>query len=406
MGLAKFLEDNLERLYASLEESKRQVSSIDEDNSNKDWKFIKNKLSKELELVKAEYEKVLRIVTDPDFDEIVNMYEDNQRLEKRLTNKQKVIDVLRKTIVRCQSNIKDLETERSDLFDYLNSKDREIKQANKSLSKLSAQLDEVKNKMIVAKNDSNHYENLFNNQILLNQRLTSEISHKDEQIKSFLAVLDPGSDQLATLNIKDDEILRLNNQLMILDEWCEMLEAELGMQGERPIHITVDQRIAESKNRRPIPISLYYSLGLEKSELEKTLIQKDQLITSTNEEVNRLHEVINRGQKHISIQDKKIDALNAQLNRLQDRLITLETQNKTLAQSQSDSTKIVKIIHRKVADNSVIRKPATMRPKPATMKPKPAVKPSRRSSKSIQIPNSKKDSEAQYFEYLKKVKKR
>ena len=399
MGLAKFLEDNLERLYASLEESKRQVSTINEDSSNQDWKFIKNKLSKELELVKAEYEKVLKIVTDPDFDEIVTMYEDNQRLEKRLRNKQKVIDVLRMVVAKHQSSIADLEVEKSDLLNLLKVKDREIKQANKSLSKLSTQLEEVKNKMIVAKNESNHYENLFNNQILLNQRLTSEISHKDEQINSFLAVLDADSDQLATLKVKDSEILRLNNQLMVLDEWCEMLEAELGMQDERPIHITVDQRIAESKKRRPIPISLYYSLGLEKSELEKTLIQKDQLIANTIEEVNRLHEVISRGQNHISIQDKKIDALNFQLNQLQNKLVNLEAENKTLAQKQSESTKIGKIIHRKAADNNLAKKPLPI-------KPKPTVKTSRRPSKPIQISSSKKDSEAQYFEYLKKVKKR
>lgn len=399
MGLAKFLEDNLERLYASLEESKRQVSTINEDSSNQDWKFIKNKLSKELELVKAEYEKVLKIVTDPDFDEMVTMYEDNQRLEKRLRYKQKVIDALRLVVVEHQPSIADLEAEKTDLLNLLKDKDREIKQANKSLSKLSTQLEEVKNKMIVAKNESNHYENLFNNQILLNQRLTSEISHKDEQINSFLAVLDADSDQLATLKVKDSEILRLNNQLMVLDEWCEMLEAELGMQDERPIHITVDQRIAESKKRRPIPISLYYSLGLEKSELEKTLIQKDQLIANTNEEVNRLHEVISRGQNHISIQDKKIDVLNSQLNQLQNKLVNLEAENKTLAQKQNDSTKIGKIIHRKAADNSLAKKPLTI-------KPKPTVKTSRRPSKPIQIPSSKKDSEAQYFEYLKKVKKR
>ena len=177
------------------EESKRQVSTINEDSSNQDWRFIKNKLSKELELVKAEYEKVLKIVTDPDFDEIVTMYEENQRLEKRLRNKQKVIDVLRLVVVKHQSSIADLEVEKSDLLSLLKDKDREIKQANKSLSKLSTQLEEVKNKMIVAKNESNHYENLFNNQILLNQRLTSEISHKDEQISSFLAVLDSDSDQ-------------------------------------------------------------------------------------------------------------------------------------------------------------------------------------------------------------------
>ena len=191
MGLAKFLEDNLERLYASLEESKRQASTIHEDSSNQDWMFIKNKLSKELELVKAEYEKVLKIVTDPDFDEIVTMYEDNQRLEKRLVNKQKVIDVLRRIFVECQSNIDDLEVERADLLNLLKDKDKEIKQTNKLFNKISAQLEEVKGKMILAKNESNHYENLFNNQILLNQQLVSEISHKDERISSFLAVLGP-----------------------------------------------------------------------------------------------------------------------------------------------------------------------------------------------------------------------
>lgn len=162
MGLAKFLEDNLERLYVSLEESKHQVSTINEDSSNQDWKFIKNKLSKELELVKAEYEKVLKIVTDPDFEEVVTMYEDNQRLERRLRNKQKVIDVLRMVVIKRQSSITDLEVERSGLLNLLKDKDREIKQANKSLNKLSTQLEEVKSKMIVAKNDSNHYENLFN----------------------------------------------------------------------------------------------------------------------------------------------------------------------------------------------------------------------------------------------------
>lgn len=401
MGLAKFLEDNLERLYASLEESKRQVSTIHEDSSNQDWIFIKNKLSKELELVKAEYEKVLKIVTDPDFDEIVMMYEDNQRLEKRLVNKQKVIDVLRRIFVECQSNIDDLEVERADLLNLLEGKDKQIKQANKLFNKISAQLEEVKGKMILAKNESNHYENLFNNQILLNQQLVSEISHKDERISSFLAVLDPDSDQLAALNFKDSEILRLNNQLMTLDEWCEMLEAELGMQGERPIHITIDQRIAESKKKRPIPISLYYSLGLQKSELERQLIQKDQLITSTSDEVHRLHEVISRGQNHIRIQDKKIDALNSQLNQLQDRLMDLETQNKMLAQKQSDDTKIGKITHRKAVENSLAKKPVAIQPKPTvkiSRRPRP--------SKPIQIPSSKKDAEAQYLEYLKKVKKR
>ena len=91
MGLAKFLEDNLERLYESLEESKRQVNAIDEESSSKDLGFIKNKISKELELVQVEYEKVLKIVTDPDFDEVIEVYEENLKLEKRLKNKQKEI---------------------------------------------------------------------------------------------------------------------------------------------------------------------------------------------------------------------------------------------------------------------------------------------------------------------------
>ena len=108
MGLAKFLEDNLERLYESLEESKRQVDSIDEESSNKDLGFIKNKISKELELVQVEYEKVLKIVTDPDFDEVIEVYEENLKLEKRLKNKQKVIDLLREAVAKYRSEFESI----------------------------------------------------------------------------------------------------------------------------------------------------------------------------------------------------------------------------------------------------------------------------------------------------------
>lgn len=108
MGLAKFLEDNLERLYESLEESKRQVNTIDEESSNKDLGFIKNKISKELELVQVEYEKVLKIVTDPDFDEVIEVYEENLKLEKRLKNKQKVIDLLREAVAKYRSEFESI----------------------------------------------------------------------------------------------------------------------------------------------------------------------------------------------------------------------------------------------------------------------------------------------------------
>ena len=108
MGLAKFLEDNLERLYESLEESKRQVNAIDEESSSKDLGFIKNKISKELELVQVEYEKVLKIVTDPDFDEVIEVYEENLKLEKRLKNKQKVIDLLREAVAKYRSEFESI----------------------------------------------------------------------------------------------------------------------------------------------------------------------------------------------------------------------------------------------------------------------------------------------------------
>jgi tetratricopeptide (TPR) repeat protein len=400
MGLAKFLEDNLERLYESLEESKRQVNAIDEESSNKDLGFIKSKISKELELVQAEYERVLKIVTDPDFDEIVELYEEKLKLEKRLKNKQKVIDLLREAVAKYRSEFESIHGTTTNVLETLQDRDKKIENLNKIIEKLEYRIEETKSEMITAKNGRSHYENVFHNQLLINQQLTTEVADKDERILSLTSMLEPNFELFNILENKDDKIYHIKNELMMLDEWCEMLELELGMEGKRPVEIATDQRIGKNKKRKPVTLSIYHNLAYEKTELENKLIKKSKSFVDINDEISRLKDVIKRGQTHISILEQSNEHLISELK--------LVNEDKTNSQSKVEpitKEQFVRIPRDKVASNTYgrIATANTISEHTLRTKSKPRTIRTRRTDNTVQNLKVKEDSTTQYLDYLEKV---
>lgn len=95
MALAKFLGNNLESLYIILEEFRNQVESIDGESDQKDWQFIKYRLKKELELVQEEYDKVQKIVFDPDFEESSRQYKTIKSLKEKINKQVSKIEKLK-----------------------------------------------------------------------------------------------------------------------------------------------------------------------------------------------------------------------------------------------------------------------------------------------------------------------
>ena len=403
MGLAKFLEDNLERLYESLEESKRQVNTIDEESSNKDLGFIKNKISKELELVQVEYEKVLKIVTDPDFDEVIEVYEENLKLEKRLKNKQKVIDLLREAVAKYRSEFESIHGTTTNVLETLQDRDKKIENLNKIIEKLEYRMEETKSEMITAKNSRSHYESVFHNQLIINQRLTTEVADKDERILSLTSMLEPNFEPFNILENKDDKIYQLKNELMMLDEWCEMLELDLGMEGKRPVEIATDQRIGKNKKRKPVTLSIYHNLAYEKTELENELIEKSKLFAEVNDEISRLKEVIKRGQTHISILEQSNERLTSELKLINEETISSNSEIETVVKER-----FVRIPRDKVASNTNERESATnaISKQPLKTKSKPRIIRTRRTDNTTQNLNVKKDSTTQYLDYLEKIKRK
>ena len=402
MGLAKFLEDNLERLYESLEESKRQVNSIDEESSNKDLGFIKNKISKELELVQVEYEKVLKIVTDPEFDDIVELYEENSRLEKRLKNKQKVIDLLREVVAKYSFELESIHGTTTNVLEMLQDRDKTIENLDKIIEKLKCRVEETKTEMIIAKNSRSHYESVFHNQLIINQQLTTEAADKDERILSLTSMLEPNFELFNILENKDDKIYQLKNELMMLDEWCEMLELELGMEGKRPVETATDQRIGKNKKRKPITLSIYHNLAYEKTELENNLVKKSEEFLELNNEISRLKEVIKRGQVHISILEKSNEHLTSELKLINEEIISSNSEIKTVVKER-----FVRIPRDKVTSNTNQRKSTANEviKQPLKTKSKPRIIRTRRTD-STQDLDVKKDSTGQYLDYLEKVKRK
>jgi len=403
MGLAKFLEDNLERLCESLEESKRQVNTIDEAISNKDLSFIKNKISKELELVQVEYEKVLKIVTDPDFDEVIKVYEENLKLEKRLKNKQKVIDLLREAVAKYRSEFESIHGTTTNVLETLQDRDKKIESLDKIIEKLKYRMEETKSEMIAAKNSRSHYESVFHNQLLINQQLTTEVADKDEIILSLTSILEPNFEPFNILENKDNKIYQLKNELMMLDEWCEMLELELGMEGKRTVEIATDQRIGKNKKRKPVTLSIYHNLAYEKTELENELIKKSKSFVEINDEISRLKEVIKRGQTHISILEQSNEHLISELK--------LVNEDKTNSQSKVEPVtkeQFVRIPRDKVASNTYGRVTTanTISEHTLRTKSKPRTIRTRRTDNTARNLNIKKDSTTQYLDYLEKIKRK
>ncbi|MEN8626083.1 hypothetical protein [Psychrobacter proteolyticus] len=403
MGLAKFLEDNLERLYESLEESKRQVNAIDEESSNKDLGFIKIKVSKELELVQVEYEKVLKIVTDPNFDEIVELYEEHLKVEKRLKNKQKVIDLLREAVAKYRSEFESIHGTTTNVLETLQDRDKKIENLNKIIEKLEYRMEETKSEMIAAKNSRSHYESVFHNQLLINQQLTTEVADKDERILSLTSMLKPDFEPFNILENKDNKIYKLKNELMMLNEWCEMLELELDMEGKRPVEIATDQRIGKNKKRKPVTLSIYHNLAYEKTELENQLIKKSKSFVEINDEISRLKEVIKRGQTHISILEQSNEHLISELK--------LVNEDKTNSQSKVEPVtkeQFVRIPRDKVPSNTYgrIATANTISENTLRTKSKPRTIRTRRTDNTAQNLKVKEDSTTQYLDYLKRVKRK
>lgn len=91
---------------------------------------------------------MLKIVTNPDFDEIVELYEENLKLEKRLKNKQKVINLLRDAVVKYRSEFESIPGTTTNVLETLQDRDKKIENLNKLIEKLEYRMEKAKSEMI------------------------------------------------------------------------------------------------------------------------------------------------------------------------------------------------------------------------------------------------------------------
>ncbi len=142
---------------------------------------------------------------------------------------------MREAVAKYRFKFESIHGTTTNVLETLQDRDKTIENLNKTIEKLEYKVEETKTEMVMAKNGRSHYESVFHNQLIINQQPTTEAADKDQRILSLTSMLEPDFEPLNILENKDSKIYQLKNELMLLDEWCEMLELELGMEGKRPV---------------------------------------------------------------------------------------------------------------------------------------------------------------------------
>ena len=317
MALAKFLEDNLERLYVSLEESRKQIESIDDKSNQKDWRFIKDKLKKELELVQEEYEKVQKIVFDPDFEESSKQYKTIKSLKEKINKQNSELEKLRqhakKRDVELRYEIDVLERklseERADNKSYILT----IKEYEDKLDKAyeinhatHKQLAEVHQKLKASNIESSRNSLKYLKEKNINESLSAEIEKLKKQHAFFeeaLANQHQGA-LFEEVKQKDRKISKLKGDVDELSEWVDMLEKELELKEDK-MYCVIDGRISlKGKKELPGSYSNFKKLSQEYAKLTVSAYDKDKLIEKLINQIRNLEARESKLQRSINMQNK------------------------------------------------------------------------------------------------------
>lgn len=402
MGLAKYMEDNLERLYASLEDSRRRVSSVDENSTDKDWKLIKNRLEKELTLVSKQYDELLKIVTNPQFDDFTELYEENIALNEKLIATQKQNDILSKSLAHCNCTIGFM---RNDIFNIqlvLKDKEKHLLDAHKVISKSEQIIKDIKSEMIPIKNSLNNNLQRLHNSRIKTESLISEIEIKNEKIATLELLIDSPEQSIEILSIKDDETVYLKTKLYGLHDWCELLEIELSI--ERPVSLALSTNRISRKNK-------HYEIKTPSSFLNLTY-ENEQLksqVDLINQTASNQEELIAEKESCISkLKNKIIDSVR-ETNDLKNINFTLRSQLESFQKSKLEEDKQIKEVtsSRKIVTKKYDPPKKTIPP----LRNKGTYVSSRIRSKQTAQSNTeneslaKKNSQQQFDDYLNRYKK-
>lgn len=405
MGLAKYMEDNLERLYSSLEDTQQQVSSINKDSVDKDWEFLKNRLEKELALVIQQYDEVLKIVTNPQFDDFTELYEENLALDKDLKTAHKQNDHLNKCLAHTNCTISFMHKDISNIQLSLKNTEKSLTRTQRTLDKSEQIIKDLKNEMSPIKDKLNTQVQNCNNLRIRNEHLVSEIDIKSNQIATLELLIDSPEHSTEILSIKDDEVNHLKNDLYILHDWCEILESELDVTRPSSIAFPANSTSMKGKNKnsKSKTLSSFLALSHENENLKAELVWVKQTVLNQQNCIAEKEEHIRK------LKNEAVDSV-IKVNDLRDINSTLRKKIESLQMDTLDYKRAVK----KTTSNKKI---TTKKYEP----PKRTTPPPRRRRVSINENNSsyqatrtlvdndslgQKDSHQQFSDYLNKYKKK
>jgi chromosome segregation ATPase len=403
MGLAKYLEDNLERLYASLEDSRKQVRSIDESSTDKDWSLIKSRLEKELTLVSSQYDEVLKIVTNPQFDDFTALYEENLLLEEKIKAGLKHNDSLNSALTDSNSKVEAMSKEIFELQQKLKEKNKMLAEAYKLVDKSEQIAEGLRSEMTPVKNQLNHQVQKYNNLRMLNDKLIADLEAKSEKIATLELLLESPEQSVEIMNLKDDEIRQLKQDINTLQDWCELLEAEAGIERVESIGPPSNRISTKNKKQMPKTLSSFIDLMHENTYLKSQMDLVNQIVKDQKECISETEASIERLKWDIASKSKKISNLEG---------LNLELSS-TLKALQASKAGDIREGDRVVNNRIVTKK---YEPSKKTLPParKKSIAVSKGIADSKQVTREpirhqssvKPDTEKQYADYLSKYKKR
>ena len=405
MGLAKYMEDNLERLYSSLEDTRQQVSSINKDSVDKDWEFIKNRLEKELALVIQQYDEVLKIVTNPQFDDFTELYEENLALDKKLQTAHKQNDHLNKCLAHTNCTVSFMHKDMSNIQLSLRNTEKSLTRAQRNLDKSEQIIKDLKSEMSPIKDKLNTQVQNCNNLRTRNEHLASEIEIKSNQIATLELLIDSPEYSTEILSIKDDEVNHLKNDLYTLHDWCELLEAELGVTRPSSTALPTKSTSINSKNRnhKSKSLSSFLALSHENERLKAELVWVKQTVLNQENCIAEKEEHIRK------FKNEAVDSV-IKVNDLRDINSTLRKKIESLQMDTLGYKKEVK----KTTSNKKITTKKYEPPKRTTPPPRRRHTPINRKDSSYKTTRTlvdndnlgQKDSYQQFSDYLNKYKKK
>lgn len=402
MGLAKYMEDNLERLYSSLEESRQQVSLIDKNSIEKDWDFLKNRLEKELKLVIQQYDEVLAIVTNPQFDDFTELFEENIKLDKKSQAAFKQIDVLNRCLGHANGTIYFMRQDITNLHSTLLNTEKKLSKSQKTINDLEQIIRNLKDEMAPVKNKLNNQIQTCNNLKSLNEKLNTELEFNNEKLAALELLIDSPQQSTEILSIKDDEINDLKTDLDSLNEWCELLEQEYNVTRPNNIIAPQTQDSKKSKISQPKTLSSFSNLSNENDQLKAQL-------ACANQTIHDKEEIILENDSYINDLKVDISKINQQINRLNNENLALESKIESLQTPSDNIAHTQKTVgHRKITTKKYEPPKKSVAPfKERRSPPRAKVQPNTNTNLTTAVDDAKKqDSQQQYSDYLDRFKKR